>query len=160
MEHGEPHPLGEGRGRVLVTGARGQLGTALLESFPGAAALGAADWDVTEPAPPAAGRPALVRHAAAWTDVDGAESDPQGAFAVNAAGTRNVVALGVPVVYYSTDYVFDGAKCEPYVESDATGPRSVYGRSKLAGEAEVADGWIVRSSWLFGWTAAESWSVR
>lgn len=91
-------------------------------------------------------------HAAAWTDVDGAEDSPEGAFAVNQAGTRNVVSLGAPVVYFSTDYVFDGTKREPYVESDEPGPLSAYGRSKLAGEREVREGWIVRSSWLFGWT--------
>jgi dTDP-4-dehydrorhamnose reductase len=97
-------------------------------------------------------RPELVLHAAAWTKVDDAESDPEGAEAVNVLGTRNVVALGAPVVYYSTDYVFDGSKTEPYMESDATNPLGVYGRTKLAGEQEIRDGWIVRSSWLFGWT--------
>ena len=94
----------------------------------------------------------LVLHAAAWTDVDGAEADPAGAELVNVGGTRNVVAQGAPVIYYSTDYVFDGSKREPYLESDPTGPLSVYGRTKLEGEQEVRDGWIVRSSWLFGWT--------
>ena len=94
----------------------------------------------------------VVLHAAAWTDVDGAESDPAGAELVNVSGTRNVAALGVPVVYSSTDYVFDGTKREPYVESDEPRPVSVYGRTKLEGEREVRDGWIVRSSWLFGWT--------
>jgi dTDP-4-dehydrorhamnose reductase len=94
----------------------------------------------------------LVLHAAAWTDVDGAEADPEGARRANVDGTRNVVALGAPVVYYSTDYVFDGSKGEPYVESDEPNPLSVYGRTKLEGEREVRDGWIVRSSWLFGWT--------
>lgn len=97
--------------------------------------------------------PGLVLHAAAWTDVDGAESDPDGAARVNVEGTRNVVALGSPVVYYSTDYVFDGCKSEPYVESDEPAPLSVYGRTKLDGEREVREGWIVRSSWLFGWTS-------
>ena len=96
--------------------------------------------------------PSLVLHAAAWTDVDGAETDPQGAARVNVEGTRNVVALGAPVVYFSTDYVFDGRKSEPYVESDEPAPLSVYGRTKLDGEREVREGWIVRSSWLFGWT--------
>jgi dTDP-4-dehydrorhamnose reductase len=91
-------------------------------------------------------------HAAAWTKVDDAESDPKGTEAVNVGGTRNVVALGAPVVYFSSDYVFDGTKREPYVESDATNPIGVYGRTKLDGEREVRDGWIVRSSWLFGWT--------
>jgi dTDP-4-dehydrorhamnose reductase len=95
----------------------------------------------------------LVLHAAAWTNVDGAEDDPHGAERVNVEGTRNVVALGAPVVYYSTDYVFDGRKDGPYLESDETNPLSVYGRTKLAGEHEVREGWIVRSSWLFGWTS-------
>jgi len=94
----------------------------------------------------------LVLHAAAWTDVDGAESDPAGAELVNVGGTRNVAALGVPVVYFSTDYVFDGTKREPYLESDEPRPSSAYGRTKLAGEREIGDGWIVRSSWLFGAT--------
>ena len=93
----------------------------------------------------------LVLHAAAWTDVDGAEDDPQGAAAVNVGGTQNVAALGVPLVYFSSDYVFDGAKREPYLESDAPHPLGAYGRSKLHGEAAAGDcAWIVRSSWLFG----------
>jgi dTDP-4-dehydrorhamnose reductase len=106
---------------------------------------------VTQPAPEGLAAD-VVLHAAAWTDVDGAEESPEGALAVNRAGTRNVVALGAPVLYYSTDYVFDGAKGKPYVESDAPSPLSVYGRSKLAGEREIEQGWILRSSWLFGWT--------
>ena len=89
-------------------------------------------------------------HAAAWTDVDGAENDPVGAYHANADGTRNVVSLGAPVVAYSSDYVFDGTKGEPYVESDPTSPLGAYGHSKLAGEAEVGEGWIVRTSGLFG----------
>jgi dTDP-4-dehydrorhamnose reductase len=106
---------------------------------------------VTDPAP--AGLEAdLVLHTAAWTDVDGAEDAPEAAASVNATGTRNVVALGAPIVYYSTDYVFDGRKNEPYVESDPPAPLSAYGSTKLAGEREVGPGWIVRSSWLFGWT--------
>jgi dTDP-4-dehydrorhamnose reductase len=97
-------------------------------------------------------RPKLVLHAGAWTDVDGAETERDAAFRVNVEGTRNVVALGAPVVYFSTDYVFDGTKRAPYVESDEPNPLSVYGRSKLEGEREVGEGWILRSSWLFGWT--------
>jgi dTDP-4-dehydrorhamnose reductase len=84
--------------------------------------------------------------------VDGAEEHPDEARLVNVEGTRNVAALGAPVVYFSSDYVFDGSKREPYVESDEPNPLSVYGRTKLDGEREVRDGWIVRSSWLFGWT--------
>ena len=97
--------------------------------------------------------PDLLLHAAAWTDVDEAESDPQGAAAVNVGGTQNVAALGVPLVYFSTDYVFDGAKRSPYVESDGPNPQSAYGRSKLHGEAAAGErAWVVRASWLFGWT--------
>jgi dTDP-4-dehydrorhamnose reductase len=152
MEHEIADPVGTGPGRVLITGAGGQLGTALAEVFPNAEALTRQDWDVTRPSDEVT-QCRLVLHAAAWTDVDGAETDPEGAARVNVDGTRNVVALGSPVVYYSTDYVFDGAKAEPYVESDESNPLSVYGRTKLDGEREVREGWIVRSSWLFGWTS-------
>ena len=71
---------------------------------------------------------------------------------MNVEGAKNVAALGAPVVYFSSDYVFDGSKGEPYVESDEPHPLSIYGRTKLDGEREVREGWIVRSSWLFGWT--------
>jgi dTDP-4-dehydrorhamnose reductase len=151
VEHRIADPLGTGRGGILITGAGGQLGTALAEVFPEARALTRADWDVAEPCP-LDERPDLVLHAAAWTKVDDAEADPAWAEAVNVGGTRNVAALGAPVVYYSTDYVFDGRKGEPYVESDTPNPLGVYGRTKLGGEREIPDGWIVRSSWLFGWT--------
>jgi len=151
LEHEIADPVGTGPGRILITGAGGQLGTALAEVFPEADARTRAEFDVVT------GElgyvPGLVLHAAAWTDVDGAEADPEGAARVNVEGTRNVVALGAPVVYYSTDYVFGGGKTEPYVESDEPRPLSVYGRTKLAGEREVREGWIVRSSWLFGWTS-------
>jgi dTDP-4-dehydrorhamnose reductase len=135
---------------VLITGAGGQLGTALREVFPEADAPSRSELDVT--APGLDYEPDLVLHAAAWTDVDGAEQHPQDAAAVNVGGTGNLAGLGAPLVYYSTDYVFDGAKRTPYVESDEPNPLSVYGRTKLAGEREVLAGWIVRSSWLFGST--------
>jgi dTDP-4-dehydrorhamnose reductase len=138
---------------VLVTGAGGQLGRALAEEFAGdeVVSLTRQEWDVTQP-PPAGLEPrSLVLHAAAWTNVDAAEDDPQGAAAVNVGGTANVAALGAPLVYYSTDYVFDGRKRDPYVESDGANPQSAYGRSKLHGEAAAgSEAWIVRSSWLFG----------
>jgi dTDP-4-dehydrorhamnose reductase len=151
LEHGIADSLSTGRG-YLITGAGGQLGAALQEAFPEALALSRDDWDVTA-APPEQVAPCdLVLHAAAWTDVDGAEADPAAAEALNITGTHNVAVFGAPVVYYSTDYVFDGMKREPYVESDEPRPLSVYGRTKLQGEREVREGWIIRSSWLFGWT--------
>jgi dTDP-4-dehydrorhamnose reductase len=152
LEHVVADPLAAGSRRIVLTGAGGQLGRALAETFADdeLVAFRHEDWDVTLPAPPMLA-PDLVLHAAAWTDVDGAESDPQGAAAVNVGGTQNVASLGAPLVYYSTDYVFDGRKREPYVESDGPAPLSAYGRTKLHGEAAAGErAWIVRSSWLFG----------
>ena len=153
MEHDIADPLGTRR--VVVTGAGGQLGAALLEAFPGARGLTRADWDVTAPPPrDLSGAVDLVLHAAAWTDVDGAEADPQDAAAVNVGGTQHAAELGAPLVVFSTDYVFDGRKREPYVESDPPNPQSAYGRTKLHGEGAAGESaWIVRSSWLFGWTS-------
>lgn len=139
--------------RVLITGAGGQLGRALQEEFGHCElhALTRSQWDVTLPAPDLPWRPDLVLHAAAWTDVDGAEADPQGAAAVNVGGTAAAASLGAPLVVFSSDYVFDGRKREPYVESDAPNPLSAYGRTKLHGEAAAGEAaWIVRTSWLFG----------
>jgi dTDP-4-dehydrorhamnose reductase len=155
LEHLIADPVGPRR--ILVTGAGGQLGRALQEEFADdtVVALTHADWDVAQPAPPATFDPLpdVVLHAAAWTDVDGAEAEPQEAAAVNVGGTRNVAELGMPLVYYSTDYVFDGRKLEPYFESDGPNPLSAYGRTKLFGEAAAGENaWIVRSSWLFGAT--------
>jgi dTDP-4-dehydrorhamnose reductase len=155
VEDNRPDSVDTGRRRrVLITGAGGQLGCALATTFASddVVALGHEDWDVAYPAGDAVRQRDfdLVLHAAAWTDVDGAEADPQGATAVNVGGTANVAALGVPLVVFSTDYVFDGSKHTPYVESDGPNPLSAYGRSKLHGEAVAGDAWIVRTSWLFG----------
>jgi dTDP-4-dehydrorhamnose reductase len=103
-------------------------------------------------------QPQAVINCAAWTNVDGAEDDLKGAMDVNANGAGHLAtataALGCKVVFPSTDYVFDGRRQEPYVESDQPRPLSVYGQTKLAGEAETANHnprhFIVRSSWLFG----------
>jgi dTDP-4-dehydrorhamnose reductase len=151
VEHAIADPLGPGSGRrALITGAGGQLGRALADELPEAQALTHADWDVTLPPPPGLGAD-LVLHAAAWTNVDGAEDDPQGAAAVNVGGTAHAASLGAPIVYYSTDYVFDGTKRSPYVESDPPNPLGTYARSKLHGEAAAGEqAWIVRTSWLFG----------
>jgi dTDP-4-dehydrorhamnose reductase len=148
LEHRIADPVGSRR-RVLITGAGGQLGAALHEAFPEADARVREFFDVTTSSLDYT--PELVLHAAAWTDVDGAEDREHLAATVNVRGTQNVAALGAPVVYFSTDYVFDGTKRQPYVESDEPHPLSVYGRTKLDGEREVREGWIVRSSWLFGW---------
>jgi dTDP-4-dehydrorhamnose reductase len=141
---------------IHVVGAGGMLGQDIVRASGGAAvALTRAELDVTDPA---AAREALagatVINCAAYTDVDGAESHRAAAHAVNEKGARNVAEAAGRVLYLSTDYVFDGSKGEPYVESDATAPIQEYGRSKLAGERATADAnpdhLIVRSSWLFG----------
>jgi dTDP-4-dehydrorhamnose reductase len=159
--------------KVLVAGAGGMLGHDVARA--GARAehelvlLTKADLDVTDVAAVqrafADHRPDAAINCSAWTDVDGAESHRQQAFAVNAAGAGNLArtagAAGVPLVHVSTDYVFSGepprdasARPRAYVESDATGPISVYGESKLAGELEVLGAstlhTVARSSWLFG----------
>ncbi len=125
-------------------------------------AFGHASLDITDPDSVRAAfgehRPEAVVNCAAWTDVDGAEADPGGAEAVNAHGAGNVAQaaedLGARIVHVSTDYVFDGAKRDPWVESDPVAPLGAYGRSKLAGEQAVAATTeahaIVRTAWLFG----------
>ena len=141
---------------VLVTGAAGQLGMALREEFAdfAVAALTRADWDLVLPPPEDLPGVDVVPHAAGCPDVAGAELHPQDAAAVNVGGTQHAADLGAPLVVFSTDYVFDGRKGQPYVESDAPNPLSVYGRTKLQAEAAAGqDAWIVRTSWLFGWTS-------
>ncbi|MGI8886752.1 MAG: dTDP-4-dehydrorhamnose reductase [Gaiellaceae bacterium] len=158
MEHEHTDSVRAGRRRrVLITGAGGQLGRALQDVFADddLAALRREDWDVTSPPSDTVsqGKFDLVLHTAAWTDVDGAETDPEAAAAANVGGTANVAGLGAPLVAFSSDYVFDGRKGEPYVESDRPNPLSAYGRTKLHGEATAdSDAWVVRSSWLFGAT--------
>jgi dTDP-4-dehydrorhamnose reductase len=153
VEHRDTDPVATGpRRSVLITGAGGQLGQALEHAFGDqrVLALRHEDWDVSFP-PPGLPHVDLVLHAAAWTDVDGAEDDPQSAAAVNVGGTAHAAELDAPLVAFSTDYVFDGRKGAPYVESDGPAPLSVYGRTKLHGEAAAGErAWIVRSSWLFG----------
>lgn len=147
--------------RWFVTGAGGQLATALSRALEGEvflsreAVLDIRDADAVRTAVHAFA-PDYVLHCAAYTDVDGAEADPETAAAVNVLGTRNVVqavrGTHTAVVYFGTDYVFDGRKSAPYVESDATRPLNAYGRTKLAGEREVLEwvhGIVFRTSWLF-----------
>ena len=151
--------------KILLTGATGMLGRALRESLSlehEVIALAHADVDITDLAATlsALGRskPQVVIHAAAWTDVDGCEQDPDRSWRVNALGSRNLAVacqdVDAACCYLSTDYVFDGEKPGPYTEFDAPNPISCYGGSKLAGERYVQTltprHWIVRSSWLFG----------
>ena len=114
-----------------------------------------AELDVTDAAAvTGALRGATVVNCAAYTDVDGAEADPSAAHAVNERGAHNVAEAAARVIYVSTDYVFDGTKPGPYVESDPVNPLSAYGRSKLAGERATLTAsphsLIVRTAWLFG----------
>lgn len=152
--------------RILLTGAGGQLGTdivAAAKNIDGIHldALDRAKFDVTEPSDfhtLHALHPDVIIHAGAYTAVDNCETNASQAQAVNAKGTEDLVAhageIGARVIYVSTDYVFDGTKAAPYVETDTPNPASVYGRSKLAGEnavAAMADaGLIVRTSWVCG----------
>jgi dTDP-4-dehydrorhamnose reductase len=115
-----------------------------------------AQLDVTDRAAvrEAIGPDDLVINCAAWTNVDGAEQHEDEALRINADGARNVAEAAGTVLYVSSDYVFDGTKGEPYLESDPVNPLSAYGRTKLAGEHATADAnprhFIARSSWLFG----------
>jgi len=157
--------------RVLVTGARGQLGTEVVAELERRSAertksrgfeVVASDLpelDVTDRdavmSSIAGHAPALVIHLAAYTAVDACETERDLAWSVNALGTRHVVEaarlVGAHVTYVSTDYVFDGTLDRPYTEWDEPNPLSLYGRSKLAGERELPpDGLVVRTSWLVG----------
>ena len=150
--------------KVLITGATGQLGTDLVLSAQKSGhevfATSHADLDITNKTQVAemirAAEPVAIIHAAAWTAVDACESDPQKAMAVNRDGTANIVSaarqVGARVIYISTDYIFDGTKPTPYVESDSPNPQSVYGASKLAGEQQLdlTTDQIVRISWACG----------
>lgn len=162
--------------RLLVVGARGQLGTDLVAAARAAGipvlGVGSRELDVTDQeavqrtlgyvaaGAAEAGRRAVVINAAAYTAVDNAESDQDAAFAVNADGPANLAVtaerLGLRLIHLSTDYVFPGDGTEPYRPADPTGPRSTYGASKLAGEQRVLqacpDALVVRTAWVWGAT--------
>jgi dTDP-4-dehydrorhamnose reductase len=150
--------------RWFVTGAGGQLATEFARVLEGDVFMSREETlDIRDAVQVAvavrAFAPDVVLHTAAYTDVDGAEADPEKARAVNVDGTRHVVAAAgaahVPVVYFSTDYVFDGEKSAPYVESDEPAPLGVYGQTKLDGEHAVLEweqGIVVRTAWLYSAT--------
>ena len=155
--------------RILIVGADGQLGHALQgvatshELIP----LTYAELDITDLGAVreavAAYRPAALINCAAYTNVDGAETDPVAAYRVNAVGPRNLAiaasAHDLPLVHVSTDYVFDGRAERPYHEYDSPHPLSIYGQSKLAGEEAVASlharHYIARTAWLYHTLPAE-----
>lgn len=149
--------------RIAITGSTGQLGRALIEVLKEdeVLPLSKPECDVTrlDSLMECLGkfRPDVVIHAAAFTNVDGCELEPEKAYAVNALGTRNVAVAslecGAAMVYISTNEVFDGTSSEPYWEFDRPNPVGVYGRSKLAGEQYVREilsrFFIVRTAWLY-----------
>ena len=153
--------------RILVTGARGRLGSSVVEACAGVhevTALARADLDIGDAAAVDAAvdraSPEVVVNAAAMAGVDEAESHPVDALTINAFGVqalaRAAARRGALFVHYSTDFVFDGTASSPYTESDATNPRSVYGLSKRLGEwftTDVPRSYVLRVETLFGPTA-------
>ncbi|MFD0363807.1 dTDP-4-dehydrorhamnose reductase [Nocardia sp. GCM10030253] len=146
-------------GRLIVTGARGQLGREILRRAPAARAFGHRELDITDSAAVRAViEPGdVVLNCAAYTAVDQAESDPDAAFAGNETGPAVLAAAcaaaGARLIHLSTDYVFPGTNDRPYDTTDPTGPSTVYGRSKLAGEQAVSklapDAQVVRTAWVY-----------
>ncbi len=150
--------------KILVTGSNGMLGYDIQKVFADTEliSLTHSDLDVTDLDRTTSRikdiNPDYVIHSAAYTDVDGCESDPEKAYLVNGLGPRNMAMaceeIKSPLVFISTDYVFDGTKKEPYDEWDRTNPVNKYGQSKLLGEQFVASMtnryYIVRTSWLYG----------
>jgi dTDP-4-dehydrorhamnose reductase len=150
--------------KVMVVGSRGMLGTDLMEALASHHLLGLdlPEMDITDARQCLEGvmafRPDVIVDAAAMTNVDSCESHEEEALRVNGQGTGNLAAAagtaGALMVYYSTDYIFDGTKTDGYQEEDAPNPLSVYGKSKLRGEEFVrslcTEHLILRTSWLFG----------
>jgi dTDP-4-dehydrorhamnose reductase len=151
-------------GTWVVTGARGQLGSDLLRIKPDAVGLGRAELDLSDADAVdkviADIAPSVVINAAAYTAVDAAETDEAGAQAGNVVGPANLAAacarVGARLIHLSTDYVFPGDASTPYEVDSPTGPRSVYGATKLAGERAVLsasrDAYVVRTAWVYGQT--------
>lgn len=147
---------------ILVVGANGMLGHDLMEVLPGEVrGIDLPDIDITSPESVQkilySLKPRVVVNCAAYTDVDGCETNREIAMQVNGEGPAFLAMtcreIGAKLVQVSTDYVFDGGKGSPYLEDDSTGPLGVYGDSKLAGEMNarfVPDHLIVRTQWLYG----------
>jgi dTDP-4-dehydrorhamnose reductase len=148
--------------RILITGADGQLGLELQHALKSETLIPLVwpAFDLLKPDADTqilAAKPEVIIHAAAYTNVDKAEQEAEVAMAVNADGTVRVAKaaeqIGARLIFLSTDYVFDGTKARPYVESDATNPLSVYGRSKRAGEERALqycrNTLVVRTAWLY-----------
>ena len=147
---------------ILVIGANGMLGQDLMTVLPGELrGVDIGEIDITSPESVrkvlVTLKPDVVMNAAAYTDVDGCETNRDLAFAVNGEGVGHLARvsadIGAKLVQISTDYVFDGGKGSPYREDDPTGPLSVYGQSKLLGEQNARlnpDHLIVRTQWLYG----------
>ncbi len=147
--------------RILLTGVNGQVGWELRRTLAPLGEVIAAGRSVLDLADTAGIRrsveaiaPDLIVNPAAYTAVDKAESEPRLAHAINAAAPGELAACGIPLVHFSTDYVFDGRKSGAYTEVDQPNPLGVYGASKLAGEQAVAGAGIphliLRTSWVYG----------
>ncbi|WP_227996359.1 dTDP-4-dehydrorhamnose reductase [Nocardia australiensis] len=160
-----PPPAATAPSRLIVTGARGQVGREILRLAPGAHAFGHRELDITDPiAVRAVLEPGdTVLNCAAYTAVDQAESDPEAAFACNETGPAVLAAAcaraGARLIHLSTDYVFPGTHDHPYDTTDPTGPATVYGRSKLAGEQAVlsltTQAHVVRTAWVYAATGSD-----
>ena len=149
--------------RILITGAQGQLGHALQQALSGEDIIlkDLPEFDLTQSDSESqivAARPSVILHVGAYTNVDGAEREPDRALAVNAQGTtvvaRAAATVDARLIYLSTDYVFDGTKSIPYREEDPPYPINVYGQSKREGEIAALTGCpntlVVRTAWLYG----------
>jgi dTDP-4-dehydrorhamnose reductase len=149
--------------RILITGAQGQLGQALQQALAGMELIlkDLPEFDLMDSGSESqivAASPSVILHVGAYTNVDGAEHEPDRAMAVNAQGTtfvaRAAARLNARLIYVSTDYVFDGTQTTPYCEEDVPRPLNVYGQSKRAGEIAALMGCpntlVVRTSWLYG----------